>query len=50
MINIVYAHDGKLNDLLQRSKDSFLKHNKNVQFFEITEDKDNLLKDFTKEL
>ena len=50
MINIVYAHDGKLNDLLQRSKDSFFKHNKNVQFFEITEDKGNLLKDFTKEL
>lgn len=50
MINIVYAHDGKLNNLLQRSKDSFLKHNKNVQFFEITEDKDGLLKDFTTEL
>lgn len=49
-MNIVYAHDNNLNHLLQRSKDSFLKHNKNVQFFEITEDKGNLLKDFTKEL
>lgn len=50
MINIVYAHDGKLNDLLQHSKDSFLKHNSDVVFHEITEDKENLLKDFTKEL
>lgn len=49
-MNIVYAHDNNLNHLLQRSKDSFFKHNKNVQFFEITEDKGNLLKDFTKEL
>ena len=50
MITIVYAHDGKLNNLLQRSKDSFLKHNSDVVFYEITEDKGNLLKDFTKEL
>ena len=50
MINIVYAHDGKLNDLLQRSKDSFLKHNKDVVFHEITEDKQGLLKEFTTEL
>jgi lipopolysaccharide biosynthesis glycosyltransferase len=50
MINIVYAHDGKLNDLLQRSNDSFFKHNKDVVFHEITEDKENLLKDFTKTL
>lgn len=50
MINIIYAHDNKLNNLLERSKDSFLKHNKNVRFFEITEDKGNLLKDFTSEL
>ena len=49
-MNIVYCHDNNLKHLLQRSKESFLKHNKNVQFFEITEDKDNLLKDFTKEL
>jgi lipopolysaccharide biosynthesis glycosyltransferase len=50
MINIVYAHDNKLNNLLQKSKDSFLKYNPNVQFFEITEDKQGLLKDFTQEL
>ena len=50
MINIVYAHDGKLNNLLQRSKDSFLKHNSDVVFYEIIEDKQGLLKDFTKEL
>lgn len=50
MINIVYAHDHKLNNLLQRSKDSFLKHNKDINFYEITEDKQGLLKDFTKEL
>ena len=49
-MNIVYAHDNNLNHLLQRSKDSFLKYNDNVVFYEITEDKDNLLKDFTKEL
>ncbi len=49
-MNIVYAHDNRLNNLLQESKDSFLKYNPNVQFFEITEDKGNLLKDFTKEL
>lgn len=33
-----------------RSKKSFLKYNKNVTFYEITEDKENTLKDFTKEL
>lgn len=49
-MNIVYAHDNNLNHLLQRSKDSFLKHNFDVVFYEITEDKENLLKDFTKEL
>lgn len=49
-MNIVYAHDNKLNHLLQRSKDSFLKHNKDVCFYEISEDKDNLLKDFTDRL
>ena len=50
MINIVYAHDNNLNHLLQRSKDSFLKHNKDINFYEITEDKENLLKDFTNDL
>ena len=49
-MNIVYCHDNRLNHLLEHSKDSFLKHNKNVRFFEITEDKDNLLKEFTSEL
>lgn len=49
-MNIVYAHDNRLNHLLQRSKDSFLKHNKDVTFYEITEDKDGLLKEFTSEL
>lgn len=50
MINIVYAHDNNLNTLLKRSKDSFLKYNKDIRFYEITEDKDNLLKDFTTDL
>ena len=36
--------------MLQKSKDSFLKHNKDVVFYEITEDKGSLLKTFTKEL
>ena len=49
-MDIIYAHDNRLNHLLERSKDSFLKHNDNVVFHEITEDKDNLLKDFTQEL
>ena len=49
-MNIVYCHDNNLNHLLQRSKDSFLKHNSDVVFYEITEDKQGLLKDFTKEL
>ncbi len=50
MINIVYAHDGRLNNLLEKSKDSFLKYNDNVVFYEITEDKHNLLRDFTSDL
>ena len=49
-MNIIYCHDGKLNNLLERSKESFLFHNPNAKFFEITEDKENLLKDFTQEL
>ena len=49
-MNIIYCHDNKLNHLLERSKDSFLKHNENITFYEITEDKDNLLKDFTTDL
>ena len=49
-MNIVYAHDGRLNNLLERSKDSFLRHNSDVTFYEITEDKDNLLNEFTSEL
>ena len=49
-MNIVYCHDNRLNNLLQKSKDSFLKYNPNAQFFEITEDKQGLLKDFTQEL
>jgi len=49
-MNIIYCHDGKLNNLLERSKESFLFHNPDVKFFEITEDKENLLKDFTQEL
>ena len=49
-MNIIYCHDNKLNNLLERSKKSFLRYNPNAKFFEITEDKDNLLKDFTKEL
>lgn len=49
-MNIIYCHDGKLNNLLERSKESFLFHNPNAKFYEITEDKQNLLKDFTDEL
>ena len=50
MINIIYCHDGNLNNLLERSKKSFLFHNANVKFYEITEDKENILKDFTNDL
>lgn len=50
MINIIYAHDHRLNNLLERSKESFLFHNPDVKFYEITKDEDNLLKDFTNEL
>lgn len=49
-MNIIYCHDGKLDDLLKRSKESFLFHNPDASFFEITEDRENLLKDFTEEL
>ena len=49
-MNIIYCHDGKLNDLLERSKQSFLFHNPDAKFFEITKDKENLLNDFTEEL
>lgn len=49
-MNIVYCYDDKYKNLLQKSKDSFLKHNKDVVFYEITEDKGSLLKTFTKEL
>lgn len=49
-MNIIYCHDGKLNNLLERSKQSFLFYNPDAKFFEITEDKENLLKDFTDEL
>lgn len=49
-MNIIYCHDFRINNLLERSKDSFSKHNKNVEFFEITEDRENLLKDFTDDL
>ena len=49
-MDIIYAHDNRLNHLLERSKDSFLKHNSDIIFHEITEDKDNLLNEFTSEL
>ena len=49
-MNIIYCHDNKLNNLLKLSKASFLFHNKDAKFYEITEDKENLLKDFTSEL
>ena len=49
-MNIIFCHDKKLNHLLDKSKASFLKHNPSARFYEITEDKDNLLKDFTQEL
>lgn len=49
-MNIIYCHDNRLNNLLERSKESFLFHNPDAKFFEITEDKQNLLKDFTEEL
>lgn len=49
-MNIIYCHDNKLNNLLERSKESFLFHNPDAKFYEITEDKQNQLKDFTEEL
>ena len=49
-MNIIYCHDNKLDNLLERSKQSFLFHNPDAKFYEITEDKKNLLKDFTDEL
>lgn len=49
-MNIIYCHDGKIDDLIKRSKESFLFHNPDAKFFEITEDRKNLLKDFTEEL
>lgn len=49
-MNIVYCYDDKVKHLKEISKDSFSKYNSNVQFYEITEDKDNLLKDFTEDL
>lgn len=49
-MNIVYCYDNKAKYLLEKSRVSFLKYNSDVQFFEITEDKDNLLRDFTSDL
>jgi len=49
-MNIIYCHDKKLENLLNISKNSFQKHNKDIQFYEITEDKKNLLKEFTDDL
>lgn len=49
-MDIVYCHDNRLNHLLERSKDSFLKHNNNVVFHEITKDELGLLNEFTSEL
>lgn len=49
-MNIVYAHDNRLNYLMQLSKASFLKHNPNVVFYEITKDELCLLNEFTSEL
>ena len=49
-MNIIYCHDNNLNHLLERSKASFLKYNKDITFHEITEDKDNILKEFTDKL
>jgi len=48
-MNIIYCHDNKLNNLLERSKESFLFHNPDAKFYEITEDKENLLKDFSED-
>ena len=49
-MDIVYAHDNRLNNLLQCSQASFLKHNKDVVFHQITKDKLGLLNEFTSEL
>lgn len=49
-MNIIYCHDNNLPDLLERSKQSFLFHNPDAKIYEITEDRQNLLKDFTEEL
>lgn len=49
-MNIIYCHDNNFSDLVKLSKKSFLFYNPDAKFFEITEDKQNLLKDFTSEL
>lgn len=49
-MNIIYCHDGRLNQILKRSKESFLRHNPNAQIYEITKDELGLLSDFTQDL
>ena len=49
-MNIIYCHDPKYNNLLKLSQASFLKYNKDITFYEITKDEQDLLKDFTKDL
>ena len=49
-MNIIYCHDNRLNHLLKRSKESFLRHNSNIKFYEVTKDEFGLLDEFTSEL
>lgn len=49
-MNIVYCYDNNYKDLVKISQNSFKKHNPDARFYEITEDKDNILKEFTSEL
>ena len=49
-MNIIYCYDNRLKYLLKRSKDSFLKHNHNINFYDITQDELGLLDCFTNEL
>ena len=49
-MNIIFCHDHRLNFLLQRSKNSFLRYNPKAKIYEITKDELGLLNEFTQEL
>jgi len=49
-MNIIYCYDNNYKDLVKISQESFKKHNPDARFFEITEDEEGILKEFTSEL